>query len=454
MPVDEPAVVGGAPLTTDAIAAVAAGRRGVALDPAAPGAMARSVAWVEQVVAGPGAPEPIYGINTGFGSLAGREAFPRREDAVELSRRLVLSNAAGVGRHLDPDVVRAATLIRAQGLARGYSGVRPVVVDTLLAMLEAGVEPAIPEYGSLGASGDLMPLAHLALVVTQPDEARETTGGRRARPSSTAGSCPAAEAMEAAGLERLVLGPKEALGVPQRHVLLDRALRAGHRRRASASWRRSEVALAMTAAGAARLLRRASSPTCTRRAGRTARSRRPRTCGAARGLDVGRRRARPRPGAPAPAGRVLDSLRAAGPRRRARRRSASSAAIVDDRANAVTDNPVICIDLPPRDAEGRVRRRTSTPRRGLRAPTSSPSRSPTSASLAERRIFRLDDGTLNRGLPEMLIASEQRGHGLRPDAAAVPRRRARVRLQHARAPRQRRLDPDVRRTRRTTCRWR
>jgi histidine ammonia-lyase len=110
-------------------------------------------------------PEAYYGINTGFGALAGRSALDSKYLIQVLGRNLIASHAVGVGPYFDEAVVRAVLLIRAQSLAQGYSGVRPLVIETLLRMLNEEVYPAVPEQGSLGASGDLAPLAHLLLVL-------------------------------------------------------------------------------------------------------------------------------------------------------------------------------------------------------------------------------------------------------------------------------------------------
>ncbi len=118
--------------------------------------MGRSRAWVEKAVERNEerrlrgeAPEAFYGINTGFGAKAGREALSK-EDLPWVSRNLLVSHSVGTGDYLPPEVVRAAMLIRANSLALGYSGVRPELVNTLVHMLNAGVVPAIPEYGSVG----------------------------------------------------------------------------------------------------------------------------------------------------------------------------------------------------------------------------------------------------------------------------------------------------------------
>lgn len=153
------------------------------LDDAVRARVEASAAWVAHTVAKLGAPrgpaEPLrayYGINTGFGGLAGRAALDTAYLTEQLGRNLVASHTVGVGSWLDEDIVRATLLIRAQSLAQGRSGVRPLVIETLIRMLNAGVYPAVPELGSLGASGDLAPLAHIALAMTKPPEGDPTDG--------------------------------------------------------------------------------------------------------------------------------------------------------------------------------------------------------------------------------------------------------------------------------------
>jgi histidine ammonia-lyase len=131
-----------------------------------------TAAWVagavEQVAAavrGGRKPAAYYGINTGFGARAGRSALDSKSVIELLGRNLIASHSVGVGPYFDEAVVRAALLLRAQSLAQGYSGVRPLVIATLLRLLNEGVYPAVPEQGSLGASGDLAPLAHLMLAI-------------------------------------------------------------------------------------------------------------------------------------------------------------------------------------------------------------------------------------------------------------------------------------------------
>jgi histidine ammonia-lyase len=107
--------------------------------------------------------EVVYGITTGFGKF--KDTFIEPEDSLTLQRNLIHSHAAGVGPSFDRDITRAIMVLRANGLAKGYSGIRTEVVQLLLDMLNKGVHPVIPQQGSLGASGDLAPLAHLSLVL-------------------------------------------------------------------------------------------------------------------------------------------------------------------------------------------------------------------------------------------------------------------------------------------------
>ncbi|MCG8555248.1 MAG: histidine ammonia-lyase [Proteobacteria bacterium] len=147
-----------------------------------------------------GSGQVIYGVNTGFGSLA-RERIDARQ-LREVQHNLIRSHAAGVGAALPPDSVRAMWLLLAAALARGHSGVRPEVAEAIVALLNADVTPLVPEIGSVGASGDLAPLAHAALVLLGEGEA--TLGGRRLSGS---------EALAAAGIAPLSLQAKEGLAL-------------------------------------------------------------------------------------------------------------------------------------------------------------------------------------------------------------------------------------------------
>ena len=135
-------------------------------------AMEASAAWVASLVErieDPATPT-VYGINTGFGALAGRQTLRSAYEADVLQRNLLVSHAVGGGRLLDEDEVRAAALVRASQLARGRSGIRVAVVNRLIALLNGRVLPTVHAMGSLGASGDLAPLAYLALAISAPPE--------------------------------------------------------------------------------------------------------------------------------------------------------------------------------------------------------------------------------------------------------------------------------------------
>ncbi len=201
-----PLIIDGSSLTIEDATSVARDRLPVALSGAARAHVAESRAWVDRVVAD-GAPT-VYGINTGFGVFANRRVA--REDAEQLSRNLILSHAAGTGDPLPEDAVRAAMLIRANTLAIGHSGVRPDIIDTLIAMLNRGVTPIVPEKGSLGASGDLAPLAHLTLVFTTDAADRDEDSGEAIFAGQRSSG---KEAMRRAGIPRLILGAKEGLAL-------------------------------------------------------------------------------------------------------------------------------------------------------------------------------------------------------------------------------------------------
>lgn len=203
-----PLVIDGAPLTVQDVAEVARSGRPVRLGAGVPEAMARARAVVERACAGDA---PRYGINTGFGSLS-RQRIPPA-DLAQLQRNLIRSHAAGVGPHLPEPVVRGMMLVQAASLARGASGARPVVVESILALLNAGLTPAVPETGSVGASGDLAPLAAAALGLI--GEGEILLNGRL---------LPAADAMAAAGVKPVTLEAKEGLAlINGTHMMAARA---------------------------------------------------------------------------------------------------------------------------------------------------------------------------------------------------------------------------------------
>ncbi len=167
------------------------------LAPQAYAAIEASAAAVQAIVA---KGDPAYGINTGFGILAKRH-IPH-EQLEQLQRNLILSHAVGTGELLQDDVVRLILLTKIGSLARGFSGVRPMIVDTLIALYNAGIMPAIPAQGSVGASGDLAPLAHMTLAMLGVGQVRMQGKLLDAR-----------EALAAAGIEPVVLAAKEGLAL-------------------------------------------------------------------------------------------------------------------------------------------------------------------------------------------------------------------------------------------------
>jgi len=187
----------GQPLTLREIDHVALGGRVVEISAAALKRVAESRGLIENIL---GAGETVYGVNTGFGKLA--DVRIPGDKLAELQINLVRSHAGGVGEPLAEAESRAMVLLRANVLAKGFSGVRPELLELLVAMVNAGVHPVIPEKGSVGASGDLAPLAHLALVVVGEGEA--VNRGER-----LAGG----EALRRSGLKPLHLTAKEGLAL-------------------------------------------------------------------------------------------------------------------------------------------------------------------------------------------------------------------------------------------------
>ena len=185
-------------LAASDVVAVARADAVVVLSSEAREAMERSAAVVVSRAA---SDEPAYGISTGFGSLA-MVRIPA-EARAELQRALVRSHAAGMGPPVEREVVRAMMLLRARTLAMGCSGARPLVAERLLELLAAGITPLVPEHGSLGASGDLAPLAHCALVLI----------GEGLVVGASGEPLPAADALAAAGIEPIELTAKEGLAL-------------------------------------------------------------------------------------------------------------------------------------------------------------------------------------------------------------------------------------------------
>lgn len=404
----QPITVGDGDLTLDDLIAVARDCAQVTLADVAAERMSASLAWVNSaMVVNPDDPngqlEPVYSINTGFGSLAGRQAFQKPNMANELSRRLVISNASGVGRWLEDDVVRAAMLIRVSSLVQGYSGTRPEVVETIVAMLNRGVLPAVPEFGSLGASGDLIPLAHLAIVATrsnEDDDLPEESGEAWLDGEVVSGT----EAMAAAGIERIVLGPKEGLALLN-GTSFSTAMAALAVYDAERLARTSEVTAAMsiealTGFGDAfvpQIHEARGHP------GQIASAAHIRALLAGSEFIDGGEDHDPvrQPPQDAYSLRCVPQVLGA-----VRETLAFGRGIVEREINAATDNPLIFPSLPE------TRRLKAVSGGNFHAEYLAFVSDFTSivtteiGSIAERRLFRLDDGTLNRGLPDMLVASE------------------------------------------------
>jgi histidine ammonia-lyase len=190
--------VGVGPVTPADLVSVARDGARVELAPEALTAIARSRGVVEALAAGP---VPTYGVSTGFGALATRHIAP--ELRATLQRSLVRSHAAGSGPEVEREVVRALMLLRLSTLATGHTGVRPETAQLLADLLAHGITPVVHEYGSLGCSGDLAPLAHCALALIGEGPVHDASGAL----------VDAATALAAAGLTPVELGPKEGLAL-------------------------------------------------------------------------------------------------------------------------------------------------------------------------------------------------------------------------------------------------
>jgi histidine ammonia-lyase len=192
-------------LTIEEIIRVSRANEQVSLTLAAKKAIKRAEKWLNGIAAEDRA---VYGVNTGLGSFSTKR-IPN-EESTRLSRNLIISHAVGCGPALDKEVIRAAMLIRANALAKGYSGIRLDVVDTLLTLLNKDLTPVIPSQGSLGSSGDLIPLAHLCLVLTRDQNDRDGESGQAQFNGKVMSG---KSAMKKAGIPRVILGAKEGLAL-------------------------------------------------------------------------------------------------------------------------------------------------------------------------------------------------------------------------------------------------
>jgi histidine ammonia-lyase len=185
-------------LTLEELQAIHAGGQPLLVDPQALPAIEASAACVQAAAAGDA---PVYGVNTGFGKLASTRIGA--EDLSQLQWNLIRSHSVGVGEPLAAPVVRLMLALKAASLARGFSGVRPAVIDSLLAVHNAGLVPFVPSQGSVGASGDLAPLSHMTLALM----------GEGAFVGEQGQCVPAAEALRAQGIAPLQLQAKEGLAL-------------------------------------------------------------------------------------------------------------------------------------------------------------------------------------------------------------------------------------------------
>lgn len=190
-------ILDGDSLTIQDVVAVARQHKPVAVSPAGLAKLERARAMVDRFIA---EDKVVYGLTTGFGKFS--TVTISKEQTEELQENLIISHAVGVGEPFPEEIVRAMMLLRANALTKGHSGARPVVVATLLEMLNKGVHPVIPEKGSLGASGDLAPLSHMVLVLIGKGEA--FYNGER---------MPGAAAMTKAGIQAVKLKAKEGLAL-------------------------------------------------------------------------------------------------------------------------------------------------------------------------------------------------------------------------------------------------
>ncbi|MFF4577553.1 histidine ammonia-lyase [Streptomyces sp. NPDC001389] len=191
-------VVGTSGTTAEDVIAVARGNARVELSGEALEALGRAREIVDALAA---KPEPVYGVSTGFGALASRHISP--ELRAQLQRNIVRSHAAGMGPHVEREVVRALMFLRLKTVASGHTGVRPSVAQTMADLLNAGITPVVHEYGSLGCSGDLAPLSHCALALMGEGDAEGPDGVVR----------PAGELLAEHGIEPVELREKEGLAL-------------------------------------------------------------------------------------------------------------------------------------------------------------------------------------------------------------------------------------------------
>ena len=371
-------ILDGGSLTLVELLAVARQGARVRLDGDAAARVRDSRAWIDEVSRGEAL--TVYGVNTGFGSLAEVRIPP--DDVATLTRNLILSHSSGVGPPLPKEVVRATMLIRANTLAKGYSGIRLETLETLIEMLNRGVHPVLPEKGSVGASGDLAPLSHLALTLIGEGEAFYE--GRR---------LPGGEAMRQAGLAPVTLAAKEGLAL-NNGTSVSAALACLALADAENLVRHAEIALAISleAVQAASRAFDARLHAARNHRGQQASAANVRRLIAGSQLIDSTQRVQDAYSlrcAPQVLGAVRDTL-------------AFVRTTVEHEINAATDNPLIFLDEPSDNKAFSGGNFHGEPLAlamdflGIAVAEI--------GSIAERRTFRLLDGTLNSDLPPMLTA--------------------------------------------------
>ncbi|MBI3914258.1 MAG: histidine ammonia-lyase [Chloroflexi bacterium] len=389
-----PILLAGENFTIQDIIAIARAARPVTLADTARARMRASRAWVDALLER-GEPT-VYGINTGFGVFA--NVSISATESARLMRNLILSHSAGVGESLAEEIVRATMAIRANTLAKGFSGVRPLVVETLIEMLNRGVHPIIPAKGSVGASGDLAPLSHLALVLTRDEnDLDEESGEAFYRGERMSGK----RAMERAGITRIILQAKEGLAL-NNGATVSAAMGALAVADAENLAAHSEIALALglealrgKSSSFDERLHRASNHAGQRETAHKIRE----LIRDSKLIDT--------------SARVQDaySFRCA-PQVIGAARDAMAYArrIVEEEMNAATDNPLIFFDI---EEENKTRSGGNFHGESIAMAMDFLGIAVAEiANISERRIFRLTSAHLNDGLPMMLVENGGQNSGL------------------------------------------
>ncbi len=371
-------------LSIEDVANVAAQKTAIELNAEARLRVETASQWVASIVE---RGEPVYGVNTGFGIFSNRSISTA--DIQALNRNLILSHAVGTGPLLPAEVVRAAMLIRANTLSNGHSGNRIQILDTLLAMLNEGITPQIPSQGSLGSSGDLAPLAHLALTLSRDETDKEAESGiANYQGKELSGKA----AMQAAGISRPILEAKEGLAITN-GATFSAAIAALTLQKARLLIELSDLALAMSLEALS---------------------------GCSSAFDERIHRARNHPGQIEVAARIREltqgstlldsgsqiqdaySLRAApqvhGPVREC---IDYVSQIITREINATTDNPLFFEGGESISGGNFHGEPIAQAMDFLKISLSE------LGAIAERRIFHLTDGNANFGLPPMLVANEE-----------------------------------------------